>query len=205
MKDRKWISNLCLIWGITTIILMIGLLIQSLLPSILKKYDYLEMLLDINFDSLIILALSVCITIILVFIITNHSSLVEKIISELSKRKPIRIIITSISIVLCLLIVLIEVSSISSGVLNAKNVKTLHGKVSSVDSISQKSSGDIAKVVTIEDSEGKEQKFIANSKLEQLDTNKKDKIVIDYVPKKFTPSPNEKVADGMIMGYTSHS
>lgn len=147
----------------------------------------------------------VCITIVLAFIITNHSSIVESSINDLSKRKSISIIISTVSIVLCLLIILIEASSISSGILNAKNVKTLEGTVSSINSISQKSSGEVAKEITIIDSKGKEQKFIANSKLEKLDTNKKDKIVIDYVPKKFTPSPNTKVADRIIMGYTSHS
>lgn len=201
MENLKWQTNLLKFWGFTTFLLGIGFLIQSTLPSIFKKYDYMEMLVH-GKDISIPLVISFIISLGISFVMFSNSDKVSKYNDKLFKRKSIKIAITLISVVLCLLFVLMEFATITSNVVSAKNVESIEGKVDKVYSVSEKSSGKVFKVALISDSNGKQHKFVPSNDLETLDVSKKDKVSIDYLPSKYAPV---KKVDGMIMGYEAHS
>ncbi|WP_193018653.1 hypothetical protein [Staphylococcus equorum] len=201
MDKFKWQTNLMKIWGFTTLLLGIGLLIQEILPSILKKYDYMEMFVDFT-DISILLVISLGIFLLVSFVALNNSNKMSKYREKLIKGKSIKVGITLISFIFCLLFLLVEVATITSNVISAKNVESVEGKVDKVYSISEKTSGKVYKAAVISDSDGKQHKFVPSNDLETLDVSKKDKVSIDYLPSKYAPV---KKVDGMIMGYEAHS
>lgn len=204
MEHRKWVNNLLKLWCITSIILGVGVLLEIILPAVLKNYGYLEMILDTK-ESIIPLVISGIVFLVLAFAYLDDSVKTQKYTNKVAKRKPVRLIISVLSSIFCMLFIFVESFTIASSVTSAKNVETLEGKVDKVYSISEKPSGKVDKVALISDSNGKKHKFVPSKEIESLDINKNDEISLDYIPSKYAPAKIGEITDGIIMGYKAHS
>ena len=199
MQNRKLVKVLIGTWAIATILLFIGLIVQMALPTLFKKWKYIEMLLDIN-QSMILTLLTLFIVSILAIVFVDKPSKMNKFSHRISKSKPAMMLITVLSMVICLLLVFGNYSTIASSVIQSNSVQTIKGKVEKVQSVSLSSSGKVVKYATVVDSDGKHYKLVPDRNLSPMAMNKNDKAVIDYIP---TKNAIPKEADGKVLGYAA--
>lgn len=205
IENEKWVNRLLFTWLITTLLLVIGYFVQDILPSVLKKYDYIELLLR-DKNTLFALCISAFISLVLIFVVIVGSEKTKDYANKVFERKGIIITTTIISMVICFLFVLIPIGTITSGVVNAKDVQTIDGKVEKVATASIETNGKVVKVITVIDSKGKEYKLTPSDRLESLGVSKNDRVVVDYCPTTSQGVSNEyKSTDGIVMGYKAHS
>lgn len=197
-------NNLSKIWIITSLILAVFLGIQCALPMIFKKNEYLDMLLDqdLNFTALLI---SVVVSLILVFLSLSDKTEIQKFTNNFFEAKPTKRWLYTVSIIVCVMVVLVGVGSITSSVVNAKSVERLEGKVSKVEKTSLKSNGEVVKFITVKDSKGKQYQLVPSAKIETLDVNDREKVKIDYIPNDKDQKQYGKPIDGIIVGYAARS
>lgn len=202
-KQKKWIENIFMMWLITLAIAGIGFLAQQLLPIIFKKDKYMEMVMNEK-DTIIIIVICglISIAIAFIFITENKSTQIQEYVEQVSQKKSNRIIGTVFSVFFCTILSLIVITSVISGVVTAKNVKTVSGTVDNVVSATSESNGAIAKMIVVKDSDGKKHRFYKNSYLDDIDVSRKDNITLDYVK---TAKQEPKSIDGDALGYVAHT
>lgn len=202
-KQKKWIENIFMMWLITLVIAGIGFLAQQLLPIIFKKDKYMEMVMNEK-DTIIIIVICglISIAIAFIFITENKSTQIQEYVEQVSQKKSNRIIGTVFSVFFCTILSLIVITSVISGVVTAKNVKTVSGTVDNVVSATSESNGAIAKMIVVKDSDGKKHRFYKNSYLDDIDVSRKDNITLDYVK---TAKQEPKSIDGDALGYVSYN
>lgn len=202
MESQRWIVRLCKWWLVTAIITALIILIQNILPSIFQKDKYMHMIMDYNGTVKMLVICIIFLCILSGVILASKSRELQQYTKEISQSKTIKYIVTSVSILTCLIIVLAGSGKVLSDVIKAKNVQELDGTVENVIGISDENSGRVSKVVTIKDTEGKKYKLHKSNKLNSLEVGKKDKIHVDYLK---APSNGSNVLDGDILGYVSNT
>ena len=200
-KQKKWIENIFMMWLITLVIAGIGFLAQQLLPIIFKKDKYMEMVMNEK-DTIIIIVICGLISIAIAFVKETKSAQIQEYVEQVSQKKSNRFVGTVFSVFFCGILSLIVITSVISGVVTAKNVKTVSGTVDNVVSATSESNGAIAKMIVVKDSDGKKHRFYKNSYLDDIDVSRKDNITLDYVK---TAKQEPKSIDGDALGYVAHT
>lgn len=194
MNNKKLTNVLIGVWGITSALIIIGLIVQMALPNILKNNEYMEMLFDVK-QSLILALISVIITYFLLFVTTTQIEKVQRYTKKIISKKAIVIVVSAFSIFFCLIFILMDYTTIASSVITSNNVKTLDGKVEKIQSKTVNNSDEVTTVVTVVDSNGKKYKMVPKSDVHLISVFKGSKVHFDYVA-----TPNLK-PDGTILGY----
>lgn len=194
MNNKKLTNVLIGVWGITSALIIVGLIVQMALPNILKNNEYMEMLFDVK-QSLILALISVIITYFLLFVTTTQIEKVQRYTKKIVSKKPIVIVVSAFSIFFCLIFILMDYTTIASSVITSNNVKTLDGKVEKIQSKTLDNSDEVITMVTVVDSNGKKYKMVPKSDIQLMSVFKGSKVHFDYVD-----TPNMK-PDGTILGY----
>lgn len=200
-KQKKWIENIFMMWLITLVIAGIGFLAQQLLPIIFKKDKYMEMVMNEK-HTIVIIVICALISIAIAFVTETKSAQIQEYVEQVSQKKSNRFVGTVFSVFFCGILSLIVITSVISGVVTAKNVKTVSGTVDNVVSATSESNGAIAKMIVVKDSDGKKHRFYKNSYLDDIDVSRKDDITLDYVK---TAKQEPKSIDGDALGYVAHT
>lgn len=201
LKQKKWLEKVFLMWFITIFIGVVGLLAQWLLPTLFKKDEYMEMLMNQK-DNITVIVIAFLICIALAIFAQSKSTLVQAYVEKIYQKKFVRVLITTLSIVFCTMLSLIIVTSVISQFVTAKSVETMNGKVDSIITTTSKTNGDVDKMIVIKDSDGKKHHFYKSHRLDDIDVNNKDNIEVDYVK---TLKGGKKNIEGDILGYTSYN
>lgn len=201
LKQKKWLEKVFLMWFITIFIGVVGLLAQWLLPTLFKKDEYMEMLMNQK-DNITVIVIAFLICIALAIFAQSKSTLVQAYVEKIYQKRFVRLLITTLSIVFCTMLSLIIVTSVISQIVTAKSVETMNGKVDSIITTTSKTNGDVDKMIVIKDSDGKKHQFYKSHRLDDIDVNNKDNIEVDYVK---TLKGGKKNIEGDILGYTSYN
>lgn len=200
-KQKKWLENVFLMWFITLVIALVGGIAQAILPTLFKKNEYMEMLMNQK-DNIAVIVIALLICIALAFVAQSKSTEIQGYVKTIYQKRFIRALITTLSIVFCTILSLIIVTSVISHVVTAKNVETMNGKVDSIITTTNKTNGEVGKMIVIKDSDGKKHHFYKSNHLDDIDVNNKDNITVDYVK---SAKHEPKNLDGDILGYTSYN
>ncbi|HDE0139779.1 TPA: hypothetical protein PB369_002550 [Staphylococcus aureus] len=191
------VSHLTKLWFCVTIIISIFILLTTTLPMFISEGEYLELLFDTKWTT-ILFAASFVIFLVFLFLSSCNLNQIKRYTFEnfyfSSKLAKIA------SYLVIPFIVLSVVMPIIYNVIAFNNIKSFNGKVDSVTSISIKSNGDSVKAVKVSDSNNKQATFVTNTKLKNVYINKNDYVKIDY-----TPISDSNKIDGNIIGYSSKS
>ena len=108
-KQKKWLENVFLMWLITLVIALVGGIAQSILPTLFKKDEYMEMLMNQK-DNIAVIVIALLICIALAFVAQSKSTLVQAYVERIYQKRFIRALITTLSIVFCTILSLIIVT-----------------------------------------------------------------------------------------------
>lgn len=200
-KQTKWIERMFIMWLFTLLIAIIGGLAQLVFPMVFKKDKYMEMVMNLK-DTVFVMVISIIVCILLYVATQSKSKYIQGYVNNISKKKSDRVLYTGISAIFCIGLSLIAITSVISGVVTAKNVKTMHGKVDNIISTTSSKNGEVYKILVVKDADGKKHRFYKNRNLDALDVNIKDDITLDYVK---TNNHDMKMSEGNVMGYVSHT
>lgn len=200
-KQKKFLEKVFLMWLITLVIALVGVIAQAILPTLFKKNEYMEMLMNQK-DNITVIVIALLICIALAIFAQSKSTLVQANVERIYQKRFVRLLITTLSIVFCTILSLIIVTSVISHVVTAKSVETMNGKVDSIITTTNKTNGEVGKMIVIKDSDGKKHHFYKSNHLDDIDVNNKDNITVDYVK---SAKHEPKNIDGDILGYTSYN
>lgn len=199
MKEKKFQRKLIIVWTVTTLIVFVLNMAQEILPIIFRSHKYMDMLMERE-NTLI--PLIICLVVLIAFglVAMPKKTNIQDSINVMSKKKSNRFIVMAISLLLCVSFILVGLVSVVAGVSNTMNVKNINGTVENVISTSDEKNGEVYTLITVKDSKGKTYNLEKSSHLDGLNTNKKDKIKLNYTKS----IDSNKISDGYILGYTSN-